>query len=202
MTETRLMQLIDLIDEANARDPSLEIEADSSHPKAWLYSQRMTKRLRSFCPEASEALQIAVHGQHIRRWEVPRDSFPDTRTGYLTWRTHLYGFHRDCIVELMTKLGYEIETMERVGRILQKRGMKSDPEVQTLEDVACLVFLEFYLDDFTTQHDHAKLVNIIRKTWGKMSEQAHSEALTLKYSATTQALLADALNTAQSVTSE
>lgn len=197
MTEPRLTQLFKLIDDANARDPHREITADgSTHPEAWLYGQRMTTRLQQFCPTASEALQIAARGQHLLRFEVPRNSFPDTRIGYLTWRTHLYGYHKDRMAELMAQAGYDQTLIERVGKLLQKRDLRNDPEVQILEDVACLVFLEFHLTDFVGKHDKPKLLHILQKTWGKMSDQAHRVALNLNYPDPIRALLVEALDTA------
>ena len=71
-------------------------------------------------------------------------------------------------------------TMRRRSVVLApcfvRRGIKRDPDVQTLEDVACLVFLRFYFSDFATQHDDGKLVRILRKTWRKMSVTAREAA--------------------------
>jgi hypothetical protein len=153
----------------------------------------MSAWLESVCPEADEALQIAARGQHIRRWEVPRDSYPATREGYLKWRTGLYGFHADRVAELMGQVGYEQAMIDRVKTLVQKRGIKSDAGVQTLEDVICLVFLEYYLADFAAAQDADKLVAIVRKTWRKMSERGHELALQLPFPEAIQAVLARAL---------
>jgi F0F1-type ATP synthase gamma subunit len=64
---------------------------------------------------------------------------------------------------------------------LRKRGLKTDPEVQLLEDVICLVFLEHYFHDFAQKHSEEKLLPIVQKTWKKMSAQAHEAALQIEY---------------------
>ena len=193
MTSTRLEQILALIDAANACDPQLESWQGETRPREWVYGQRMTAWLPQVCPDASEALQIAARGQHIRRWEVPRDAYPPGREGYLKWRTFLYGFHADKVAELMCEAGYEAEEQQRVKTLIQKRGIKTDQEVQVLEDVICLVFLAHYFGDFAATQSPDKLVGIVRKTWAKMSERGHELALQLPFPASLQPLLAEAL---------
>ena len=193
MNDERLDRVLRLIDAANSADPNTETWQGRAYPKELLYGQRMTAGLARLCPEPSDLLQIAARGQHIRRWEVPRDSYPATREGYLRWRTFLYGFQGERLTELMAAAGYEPEAGERVKSILSKRGMKTDPDVQTVEDVACLVFLEHYFPAFAASQDEEKLVDIVRKTWRKMSERAHQEALGIAFPEFIQALLGRAL---------
>jgi hypothetical protein len=183
MKRDKLELVLNLIDEANAQDPNREIWQRQTYPKELLYGMRMTACLEKFHPAPCEILQIAARGQHIRRWEIPRNSYPETREGYLKWRTRLYGFHADQVTGLMDQVGYGEEELQRADKILQKRGMHTDPEVQTIEDVACLVFLEFTLPSFVEQADQEKLPGIVRKTWKKMSENARSVAITLPYPA-------------------
>ena len=64
-------------------------------------------------------------------------------------------------------------------RMLKKEKLKTDPEMQMLEDVACIVFLENYFADFAPKHDEDKILTILRRTWKKMSPHAQSAALTL-----------------------
>lgn len=196
MSDERLHQALRLIDLANSADPHGEVWEGRTYPKELLYGMRMTEWLERLCPEASDILRIAARGQHLRRWEVPRDSYPATREGYLRWRSFLYGFHGDRVAELMEQAGYEPADAERVRKILQKRGLKADPEVQLIEDVACLVFLEHYFPAFAASQDSEKLVGIVRKTWSKMSETAHREALRIPFPEPIQALLAEALGAA------
>jgi hypothetical protein len=181
----RFASAMRLIDEANARDPQ--------HPKEFLYSEQMTAWLERLAPDAPEALRLAARCQHIRRWEIPRTDFPEGRHGYLRWRTRLYGFHAECAAEILRQAGYDEPTVARVGELLRKQGLTTDPEMQLLEDVACLVFLESYFADFARKHDEGKMIEIVRKTWGKMSERARELALGLPLAAEDRALIEKAL---------
>lgn len=178
---SRLEEALRLIDEANAEDPSSELVDGLPVPKELLYGQRMSAQLASFAPHAAETVRLAARAQHIRRWEVPRDSYPEGRAGYLKWRTDLHKRHADTSAEIMESAGYDEEAIERVRTLLRKRGLKTDPEVQLMEDVICLVFLEHYFHEFAKKHDEAKLISIVRKTWAKMSERGHEAALRLDY---------------------
>jgi hypothetical protein len=137
----------------------------------------MTAWLERYAPDASEALHLAARSQHIRRWMIPRDHYPLDRRGYLQWRTTLGRFHADTAATILRDVGYEEETIQRVQALLRKEGLKRDPEVQCLEDVICLVFLESYCADFAGQHDTAKALSILRKTLNKMSERGRQVAL-------------------------
>lgn len=196
MNTPNLDLVLRLIDQVNAADPNQEIWQGESQPKELLYGRRMSEWLEKLRPEAGDLLRIAARGQHIRRWEVPRDSYPMTREGYLKWRTFLYGFHGEKLGELMAEAAYPPEDVARVRAILSKRGMKTDPEVQLIEDVACLVFLEYYFLAFTATQDDDKLLGIVRKTWNKMSGTARNRALTLDFPDSVQPLLARALEPA------
>lgn len=193
MSYNRLETVLGWIDAANAADPSFDILEGVSQPRALVYGQRMSAWLDKVCPESSEHLKIAARGQHIRRWEVSREDYPATREGYLRWRTYLYGFHGNCVAALMDEAGYESSATDRVKSLLQKRGIKTDQEAQALEDVVCLVFLENYFADFAATQDGEKLLNIVRKTWGKMSEKGHELALKLPFPQPVQELLDQAL---------
>lgn len=155
------------IDAVNAQDP---------HGKELLYSQRMSEWLERIEPGASEALRLAVRAQHIRRWTIPRSDYPMDRIGYLTWRTTLYRFHAQEVERILSEVGYEGEMVERVGSLVRKEEIKRDPEAQTLEDVICLVFLENYFAEFAAAHDEEKVINILRRTWKKMSERGREMA--------------------------
>lgn len=185
----KLEQVIALIDAANREDPQVE----NGQPKAYLYSLRMSETLQRFHPKADEALQIAARAQHIRRWQIPRSDYPAGRVGYLTWRRDLGQFHAQETEQLMLKTGYDQATIEEVKRLLTKQGLKRNPATQTLEDVACLVFIQYYLEEFAADQEHEKLISIIRKTWKKMSPEGQSAALALQVSPATKALLDEAL---------
>ena len=98
------------------------------------------------------------------------------RKGYRRWRTTLGTFHASTAGEILEEVGYDDDTIERVRSLLRKERLKADPDVQLLEDVACLVFLDFQLAEFATRHDEEKLIDILRKTWKKMSSRGHQAA--------------------------
>ena len=162
-------------------------------PKELVYGQRMSAWLDRFAPEAPEVVKLAARAQHIRRWEVPRESYPEGRAGYLKWRTDLYKRHGDIAGEILRQVGYEDTTIDRVKTLLRKRGLKTDPDVQLLEDVICLVFLRYYFHDFAKQHTEEKLIPIVQKTWNKMTEAAHEAALAIDYAPEDQAIIQKAL---------
>jgi hypothetical protein len=180
-------------DATNAEDPTTEIFQGAVYPKELLYAQRMTIWLHKLAPDASEALRLAVRCQHIRRWTIPRHTYPMDRTGYLRWRTTLAKFHADTAAAILHEVGYDDATIRRVQTLLRKESLKRDPEVQCLEDVICLVFLENYLAAFATQHDAAKIIDILQKTWKKMSSHGHEVALTLPMSPEARRLVEQAL---------
>lgn len=181
------------IDAENAQDPNSEICQSKTYPKELLYSNRMYERLMNFHPNASEAVQIASKAQHICRWKVARKSYPMDRVGYLKWREDLKKFHAKTTAAILEKAGYDKSFIDRVSFLIEKKSLKKDEETQLLEDVICLVFLAFYLDTFVQKHDTEKLKNIILKTWNKMSEKGHQEALKINFSPTNFQLIKEAL---------
>lgn len=193
MTPTPFQNASTWIDAENTQDPNSEIYQSKTYPKELLYSNRMYERLMNFHPNASEAVQIASKAQHICRWKVTRESYPMDRVGYLKWREDLKKFHAKTTAAILEKAGYDESFRDRVSFLIEKKSLKKDEETQLLEDVICLVFLEFYLDTFVQKHDTEKLKNIILKTWNKMSEKGHQEALKINFSPTTFQLIKEAL---------
>ena len=181
------------IDAANAADPNVVTAGDRKVAKEVLYAEQMTRWLGRLAPEASEALRLAVRAQHIRRWEIPRERYPMDRIGYLKWRTDLKHLHAKLAGGILEEAGYGAETIARVQALLKKEQLKQDPEAQTLEDTACLVFLENYFADFAKGHDPDKVISILRKTWKKMSPQGQEMALGLKMTEAARALVEKAL---------
>lgn len=180
LPQDRFDRALALFDAANAADPNLEDAGGQLRPKELLYAERMSAMLQRFAPDADEAVRLAVRAQHIRRWTVPRNSYPMTPVGYKQWRSGLYQFHADTAGALMREAGYDEASIERVMRMVAKKGIKANADSQLLEDVAALVFIEHYLSAFAAQHteyDEAKWCDIIRKTWLKMSAAARSFAL-------------------------
>src|SRR5215212_2425758 len=139
---SRFARAVELIDAAHREDPSYAQSEGETYPAEWLYARRMAEWLARLEPDASEALRLAVRCQHIRRWTIPRASFPMTRPGYLQWRSTLARFHAEQAGEILRGVGYHEATVARVQSLVRKERLASDPEAQTLEDAACLVFLE------------------------------------------------------------
>ncbi len=193
MTTTPFQTASALIDAENTLDPNREIVQSTSFPKELLYSNRMFNKLMEFHPNASEALQIASKAQHICRWKMPRESYPMDRVGYLKWREDLKKFHSETTAAILEKAGYDFGFIARVSFLIEKKLLKKDEETQLLEDVICLVFLEHYFDSFVQKHDKEKMKNVILKTWNKMSNKGHQEALKINYNAPNLQLIKEAL---------
>lgn len=191
----KLLKAFRHFDAANEQDPHIEEYEGEVYPKELLYAMRMTAQLDSFSPDASEALQLTARCQHICRWEIPRESYDMDRVGYLKWRQDLKKFHAHKACAILMEVGYSPELRERVSFLLQKKKLKRDPETQTLEDVICLVFLQYYLDPFIEKHPQPKVVDILRKTWSKMSDEGRNAALALSLSDYSGDLLKRALET-------
>jgi len=172
---------IRLIDEANSKDPNQETDSDGkSWPKESLYSQRMSDMLERYKPDADDAIKIGARAQHVERWKSSRQDYPEGRQGYLQWRTNLYKYHAETAGGFMAEAGYDEATIERVKKAVGKRAVKVNPDSQMLEDLASMVFLEYYMQPFADKHPEyteEKWIEIIQKTWKKMSEQAHQFVL-------------------------
>jgi len=172
MPSSNLETVTALIDKANGEDPNLVLIAGDHMPAELAYGQRMAQLLAEFDTEASEFLKIAVRAQHLERWKTPRASYPQGRAGYLRWRSDQKRFHGERVSALMVEAGYGEADCDRVAALVRKEGLRTNPETQTLEDVACLVFLKFYAVEFAAPHDASKVVDVLAKTLKKMSPRA------------------------------
>jgi hypothetical protein len=168
----RLQCALGAIDAANARDPNL----DAGEPAELVYGRRMSEALATFSPDASEALQIAAGGQHLERWLTPRREFPDGRAGYINWRNAAKRRHAERVAEIMASCGYDEGTIGRASALVRKERLRSNAEAQTLEDVACLVFLRYYAANFAGKHPDEKVLDILIKTQRKMSPRGRAAA--------------------------
>lgn len=180
MTQQAFEQVVEMMDAANSEDPNIETVDGKEWPKELLYSHRMADMLARYKPDADQVIQLGIRGQHMLRWKSPRDAYPMDRKGYHQWRTQLYTFHANSVAELMEKAGYDEASLERVRLAVGKKGIKTNADTQLLEDVAGLVFIEYYMLAFAEKHPEyteEKWIDIIRKTWRKMSEDAHNFAL-------------------------
>lgn len=192
-TASRFERAIALIDAANAEDPNRIRYNDEDGPKELIHSELLTRWVKTLQPGASEAVLLAARAQHIRRWMHPRSEYPEGRTGYLRWRTGLYKFHAEQAAQLLREAGYDEAAIARTGQVIRKEGLGRDPEVQAIEDGLCLVFLETQLDELAGRLDREKMLDILRKTWKKMSPAAQQLALELTFAPDERALISEAL---------
>lgn len=166
------------IDAAHAEDPKKVMVNGEEVPYELLYARKMTLYLEKRAPDAPDVVKLAIRAQHFRRWEVPRASYPMTRIGYHTWRTHLKKRQAQLVGPILDECGYPIEDSQKCMAMIEKQGLKEgDSETQILEDVACLVFLDDQFEEFEKGHDEEKIIKILQKTWGKMSPEGHKLAL-------------------------
>jgi hypothetical protein len=190
----KLLLAFQHFDEANKQDPNTEVYEGTTYPKEVLYGIRMTKSLNAFDPDASEALRLTARCQHICRWEIPRESYEMNREGYLRWRQELKRFHAKKAASILENVGYDDETIDNVKFLLEKKQLKKNEETQALEDVICLVFLEFYFEPFAHKHPEDKTIDILQKTWRKMSVKGQEAALKLPLSKFSLDLITKALD--------
>ena len=194
MKPTRFETAIALIDKANSEDINSYEVAGLNYPKELLYSLRMTRKLLRFEPNASKALQIAARAQHICRWKIARDAYPMDRVGYLKWRETLKKMHADLTADILEQVGFDDQFTDRVKAIILKKLIKKNEESQTIEDIICLVFLDYYFEEFATKHNEEKIIDILKKTWIKMSDKGHEAALKLTFSEKSLALVKEAIS--------
>ena len=173
-----------LIDTANSEDPNFEKVDGKDIAKELLYGQRMSDMLAIYLPDADDVAKLAVRAQHIQRWKSPRKDYPMNRKGYHLWRTNLYKFHAETTANFLQQAGYDDAFIERVKLAVAKKSLKTNADTQIVEDIAALVFLQFYMLDFyekfSTEYDKEKWIDIIQRTWNKMSPPAHNFALSGK----------------------
>ena len=193
MKPTRFETTIALIDKKNSEDINTYQVSGLDYPKELLYSQRMSRKLLQFNPNASRALQIAARAQHICRWKIARDEYPMDRVGYLKWRETLKKMHAELTAEILNQVGYDTQFIDRVSLLINKKLIKKNEESQALEDTICLVFLDYYFEEFAAKHDDEKVVDILKKTWVKMSGKGHEAALKLNFSDKSLALIKQAI---------
>ncbi len=192
----RFDEVIKAIDAANADDPRSTDVGGVKRPYEVVYAERMTERLAAMYPDASEVLRIAARAQHIRRWDVPRDRFPEGRAGYNDWRKTCREHHAKLITGIMAKAGYSDDEIARVVMMVKKEQLKKDRESQALENVVDVVFVEHYIDEFLAKYssyDEDKVLDIVGKTLRKMSPKGHQAALALDLPEAKRALIMKAV---------
>ena len=175
----RFARAIAAFDQANGEDPQLLAVAGHARPRELVQAERLAAWVDKLEPAGTEALRLAARCQHIRRWQIARDSYPAGRVGYLQWRTQLGRFHAETATRILEECGYERPLIEAVRRINLKQNLHSNPDSQTMEDALCLTFLEFEFDEFREKYPLDKVIEVVQKTWKKMSPRARELALTL-----------------------
>ncbi len=192
--DRRLREAFAILDGMHREDPTRAPSAEGPIPASLLYHQRLSQWLERISPNASAALRLAIRSQHVRRWTIPRDSYPMNKKGYRDWRTSLARFHARTAAEVLVRVGYDAQTVARVQQLLRKERLRTDPEVRILEDAACLVFLETQLEAFSRQHSEEKVLHILRRTWKKMSPLGLRLALGLELPEAAASLLRKAIS--------
>lgn len=189
-------QAIALIDKAYQENTELVSVDGVEYPKEFLYAKRMIAALEAFQKDASEEVYLAARCQHLFRWEIPRNTYPMDRKGYHQWRTYLYTYQANKTEDILNEVAYNADSIGIIKDMIEKKNLKSSADSQLLEDVVCVVFLEFYLDDFIAQHkeDKEKLKRIIKNTWLKMSDQGHQAALKISFKEDVKSLVLEAVS--------
>lgn len=180
--QLRFNKTIADFDALNAQDPNKVIVDSIEKPKELVYAQRMTEMLERYAPEASESLKLATRAQHIKRWAIPRNGFPMTKSGYLQWRSKLKSYHAEIAATILKDNSYDEETIEKVSVLLKKEQLRANPDTQTLEDVIVLAFLEHDLEAFVEKYSdypEEKFLTILRKSYLKMSDSGRAAAFNL-----------------------
>jgi hypothetical protein len=170
---------LDHFEAAHREDPRTILVSGVATPWSAHYHARLAYWVRRFDPEASVPLRLAAACQHIRRWQMPRTDYDAGRRGYRKWRSDLADMHARTAREVLKEVGYDEPTVARVEALIRKVGLGSDPEVQLFEDAICMVFFESEYVELASKHDDAKVIDILRRTWAKMSAKGHAAALAL-----------------------
>ncbi|HZZ17996.1 MAG TPA: DUF4202 domain-containing protein [Opitutaceae bacterium] len=182
-----------LVDAAHAADP---VRSADGRPAELVYADQMEKWVGRIAPDADATLKLAARCQHLERWSVPRSTFPMDKVGYLTWRRSLYVKQSERARELLTEAGLPAEVAADVATWVSKSGLRTNMGTQALEDAAVLVFLESEIQAFAAQHaeyPREKFVDILKKSWRKMSPRGQELASSLELPEAIAGLVREAL---------
>lgn len=177
--QARIAAAIRRFNELNAQDPRTISVDGADRPLELVQAERLERWIVRLAPNASVPLRLAARCQHLERWAIPRSDYPPGRVGYLKWRKALSHRHADRATEVLQELGFSADTIEAVRTIVLKQGLKTNADTQVMEDALCLAFLEHDFAEFSTRYDDAKVIDILQKTWRKMSETGRAQALAL-----------------------
>ncbi len=167
-----LQPAIDAIDAANEHDPTHVVVRGTPTPLALAHGWLASEWVRDLRPDATDALVLAARAHHLRRWEVPRSSYPEGRPAYLRWRRDQKLRHARDVEVILRDVGYGDAVVERVQALIRRDNLGTDADVQVVEDAACLVFIETQLAEMAPRFEREHLLEVIRKTTRKMSPAA------------------------------
>lgn len=193
MNEELLRRALQRFDALNAEDPRTLTVDGVERPRELVRADWLERWVLRLAPDASVPLRLAARSQHLQRWAIPRKDYPEGRLGYLEWRKVLARHHATLAATVLEELGFDAPTRDALRAIQLKQGLKTNPDTQVMEDALCLSFLEHEFADFAAQHDDAKVIDIVRKTWRKMSAAGQAEALRLALPPTARRLVELAL---------
>ncbi|WDF70074.1 DUF4202 domain-containing protein [Sphingobacterium oryzagri] len=189
---SKLQAAFQLFDAYNQQDPTVFCWEGTNYPQAYFFAQKLYEWVLKLDPNADEALLLASRSQHIGRWESPREDYPMTKEGYLHWRKNLAVHHAEVCKKILEELNYAPDLIDDVLQIIQKKKIKVNSVVQTMENALCLVFLAYQYEDFFPKH-REKIVNILKKSLLKMDARGHEFALSLSYSSEGLAYIKEAV---------
>ena len=188
MRDLALAEVLAQIDQANSADPTMV----NKRPLAQLQGELATDWLNRLSEQPSMELQVAARAHHLRRWEIKRADYPEGRAGYLRWRRNNKAHQASSVAEILEPAGFGADSVTRVQDLLLRTGLRVDPETQTLEDVACLVFVETQFEELAQRTDPDRMVIVVAKTLKKMSPSAIELVGTLALSDQSRSTLAAA----------
>lgn len=181
-------------DEYNQQDPRKVVVNGVPYAYEFFYAIQLYNWVKKLEPEPGDILLLASRCQHIGRWQIPRETYPADKIGYHKWRTDLAKFHAEKAGELMQQAGIVEDIIKAVQHIILKKQLRTNSEVQVMENALCLVFLQFQYDEFLQKHDDETMIRILQKTWNKMTDPGRNAALGLEYNGRGKELITKALS--------
>ncbi len=179
------------IDQANAADPNIVEVRGRRVALALIHGQLAAEWIGKLVDEPDEPLLLAARAHHLRRWELPRTSYPEGRPGYLRWRRDQKARHATDVAAILESCGYDGPEIERVQHLIRREQVDG---TQAVEDAACLVFIETQLASFAARTEHELTISVIRKTARKMSPDGLRLVGEIPLGETERSLLAEALS--------
>lgn len=162
------------IKEIHLSDPNKIVHKGSNTTAEQLYSERMLKILLEFVPGSDYQLKLAAQCQHLERWKIARDLYTMDRKGYHQWRRAVMDFQLGRTRDTLASVGLDKQDVIEITEILRNQGNKTHEKAQIIQDVACIVFVNWYLQGFAIKHESTKVQDILVKTTRKMSDRGRT----------------------------